>query len=86
MKLEEKKARWPSLNAKAEEIRKDISCKHQGAVLRRISSAMGVKNARRSLSRFVSECRMPYLDNDILRKKKKKKIRIGFKVWTVVIL
>lgn len=34
---------------------------------------MGVKNARRSLSRFVSECRMPYLDNDILRKKKKKK-------------
>lgn len=47
---------------------------------------MGVKNARRSLSRFVSECRMPYLDNDILRKKKKKKIRIGFKVWTVVIL
>lgn len=46
---------------------------------------MGVKNARRSLSRFVSECRMPYLDNDILRKKKKK-IRIGFKVWTVVIL
>lgn len=47
---------------------------------------MGVKNARRSLSRFVSECRMPYLDNDILRKKKKKKKRIGFKVWTVVIL
>lgn len=46
---------------------------------------MGVKNARRSLSRFVSECRMPYLDNDILQKKKKK-IRIGFKVWTVVIL
>lgn len=33
---------------------------------------MGVKNARRSLSRFVSECRMPYIDNDILRKKKKK--------------
>lgn len=36
---------------------------------------MGVKNARRSLSRFVSECRMPYIDNDILRKKKKIKNR-----------
>lgn len=39
---------------------------------------MGVKNARRSLSRFVSECRMPYLDNDILRKKKKKKNKNRF--------